>query len=262
MTVIKDLVVDLEPDFEKVKKVKPYIIRDVKEIYETDEEFGQKPEELEKYYNFAYCIQCGLCMAACPILATNDNFLGPMALNAAYRWSADSRDQGWRERAKIIDSEDGVWPCHLAQDRVDFPIPAVGNLYSRLTPSTSAVILILSNFAASAFINSASPSITFTTYSLPSTSTLPSKPSSVREPLALPSSTISLAFCKPPRPPPRPLEYVLHELRRQLPCCLSRAVYGEPCGVRQALPTDIHVARAALLRHLHREVSPSSRPIF
>jgi succinate dehydrogenase / fumarate reductase iron-sulfur subunit len=86
----------------------------VKEIYETDKEFGQKPEELEKYYNFAYCIQCGLCMAACPILATNDNFLGPMALNAAYRWSADSRDQGWGERAKIIDSEDGVWPCHLA----------------------------------------------------------------------------------------------------------------------------------------------------
>ncbi|MGC9130052.1 MAG: succinate dehydrogenase iron-sulfur subunit [Pyrobaculum sp.] len=112
--VVKDLVVDLEPDFEKVKAVKPYIIRDVKEIYESDKEFGQKPEELERYYNFAYCIQCGLCMAACPILGSNDKFLGPMALNAAYRWSADSRDRGWEERKKLIDTEDGVWPCHLA----------------------------------------------------------------------------------------------------------------------------------------------------
>jgi len=112
--VIKDLVVDLEPDFEKVRRIKPYIIRDVKEIYESDKEFGQKPEELDKYYNFAYCIQCGLCMAACPILAANEKFLGPMALNMAYRWSADSRDQGWVERAKVIDTEDGLWPCHLA----------------------------------------------------------------------------------------------------------------------------------------------------
>ncbi len=112
--VIKDLVVDLEPDFEKVKITKPYIIRDVREIYESEREFGQKPEELEKYYNFAYCIQCGLCMAACPILGSNEKFLGPMALNAVYRWSADSRDLGWSVRRDVIDSEDGLWPCHLA----------------------------------------------------------------------------------------------------------------------------------------------------
>lgn len=112
--VIKDLVVDLEPDFEKVRQVKSYIIRDLKEIYEEDREFGQKPEDLEKYYNFAYCIQCGICMSACPIVGSNEKFLGPMALNAAYRWSADSRDRGWEIRKSIIDSEDGLWPCHLA----------------------------------------------------------------------------------------------------------------------------------------------------
>ncbi|MFP3251330.1 MAG: succinate dehydrogenase iron-sulfur subunit [Thermoproteus sp.] len=112
--VIKDLVVDTEPNFEKLRKVKPYTIRDLKEIYESDREIGQKPEELEKYYNFAYCIECGLCMAACPVVATNPRFLGPMALAAAYRWSADSRDQGWPVRAKIVDTEEGVWSCHLA----------------------------------------------------------------------------------------------------------------------------------------------------
>ncbi|MEL9991873.1 MAG: succinate dehydrogenase iron-sulfur subunit [Thermoproteus sp.] len=112
--VIKDLVVDTEPNFDKLKKIKPYILRDVKEIYESDKEFGQKPEDLEKYYNFAYCIECGLCMSACPVVATNPRFLGPMALAAAYRWSADSRDQGWPIRAKIVDSDEGVWSCHLA----------------------------------------------------------------------------------------------------------------------------------------------------
>jgi succinate dehydrogenase / fumarate reductase iron-sulfur subunit len=112
--VIRDLVVDTEPNFEKLRKVKPYIIRDLKEIYESDREIGQKPEELEKYYNFAYCIECGLCMVACPVVATNQRFLGPMALAAAYRWSADSRDQGWPVRAKIVDTDEGVWSCHLA----------------------------------------------------------------------------------------------------------------------------------------------------
>ncbi|MBP1448668.1 MAG: succinate dehydrogenase iron-sulfur subunit [Thermoproteus sp.] len=113
--VIKDLVVDTEPNFEKLREVKPYIIRpSVKEIYESEGEFGQTPEELDKYYNFAYCIECGLCMAACPIVASDKNFLGPMALNAAYRWSADSRDMGWKERLDVIDSEHGVWTCHIA----------------------------------------------------------------------------------------------------------------------------------------------------
>jgi len=37
-----------------------------------------------------------------------------MALAAAYRWSADSRDQGWPVRAKIVDTDEGVWSCHLA----------------------------------------------------------------------------------------------------------------------------------------------------
>ena len=76
-------------------------------------------------------------------------------------------------------------------------VPYLPNViaYSRLVPSTSAAILILSNFLPLLpTSNSAPPSITFTTCSLLPTSTLFSKPFSVREPLALPSSTTSKAF--------------------------------------------------------------------
>jgi len=52
---------------------------------------------------------------------------------------------------------------------------------------------------------------------------------------------------------PSPLEYVIYELRRQLPL-VFRAVDGESSGALKALPTDIHIAVAAPLRHLHREV--------
>jgi succinate dehydrogenase / fumarate reductase iron-sulfur subunit len=64
--VIRDLVVDNEPMLMRLKEIKPYIVRDEKEIFEQDVEFGQTAAELEKYLNFAYCIECGLCYSACP----------------------------------------------------------------------------------------------------------------------------------------------------------------------------------------------------
>ncbi|MCG2869703.1 MAG: succinate dehydrogenase iron-sulfur subunit [Vulcanisaeta sp.] len=112
--VIRDLVVDNEPMLMRLKEIKPYIVRDEKEIFEQDVEFGQTAAELEKYLNFAYCIECGLCYSACPVAADDKLFLGPMILAAAYRWSADSRDRGWLERVKVLDSEEGVWACHVA----------------------------------------------------------------------------------------------------------------------------------------------------
>ncbi|WP_069808257.1 succinate dehydrogenase iron-sulfur subunit [Vulcanisaeta thermophila] len=112
--VIKDLVADTEPMLMRLREVKPYILRDTKEIFESDIEYGQKPEELNKYLNFAYCIECGLCYSACPVAASDKLFLGPMILAAAYRWSADSRDRGWPERMKIVNSDVGVWSCIVA----------------------------------------------------------------------------------------------------------------------------------------------------
>jgi len=113
--VIRDLVPDLGPMFEKHREVKPYIIRaDEEELENRSGEFLQKPEELEAYLQFAYCLKCGMCLAACPTVATDRAFFGPQALAQAYRYSADSRDAGQAERLEVLNSPHGPWRCHLA----------------------------------------------------------------------------------------------------------------------------------------------------
>ena len=113
--IIKDLVVDLTPLFEKHKAVKPYLIRsDVEEMEDPTAEFLQTPEELDAYLQFSYCIKCGLCLAACPTVATDTPFLGPQALAQCYRYCGDSRDDGAKERFPTVDREHGLWGCHFA----------------------------------------------------------------------------------------------------------------------------------------------------
>ncbi len=117
--IIKDLVVDLEPFFEKHKQIKPYLItkEDIREL-EPFEELKQKPKELEKYLQFAYCIKCGNCYSICPttppLKKNSKGFLGPQALAQSFRYCIDSRDSGLNERLDVIDSPEGVWRCHFA----------------------------------------------------------------------------------------------------------------------------------------------------
>lgn len=111
--VIKDLVVDRDKLFENHKKVKPYLIR---EEFEENKpiEFLQPPEEHLEYLRFTYCFKCGACLSACPTCATDEEFLGPQALTQAYRYSIDTRDNGWKERIAVLDTTHGVWKCHFA----------------------------------------------------------------------------------------------------------------------------------------------------
>lgn len=112
--ILKDLVPELTPLFEKHKKVLPYILRDEKELDDPEGEFYQTPHQLEEFLQFTYCIKCGCCMAACPTLATDERYLGPQPLTQAYRYNKDTRDGGRKERNKIVGSKDGAFKCHFA----------------------------------------------------------------------------------------------------------------------------------------------------
>ncbi len=116
MPIIKDLVPDLQPLFERHKSVKPYIIRhdDRDEMEQPTVEFSQKPEELDSFLQFTYCIKCGICIAACPTSASTKEFLGPQALAQAYRYCADCRDGGQDQRLAVVGKDHGVWHCHFA----------------------------------------------------------------------------------------------------------------------------------------------------
>ncbi len=114
LSIIKDLVVDLTPMFSSHKQIKPYLIRGEAGMEDPNAEFAQSPQELNTFLQFAYCIKCGICLAACPTSASDRLFLGPQAMAQCYRYCADSRDQGQKERLPLVDTDHGVWRCHLA----------------------------------------------------------------------------------------------------------------------------------------------------
>jgi len=115
MPIIKDLVPSLDALFEKHKAVKPYIIRsDAAEMEEPSAEFLQPQDKLDEFLQFTYCIKCGICISACPTSASDSKFLGPQALGQAYRYCADSRDEGQEQRLQIAEADHGLWNCHFA----------------------------------------------------------------------------------------------------------------------------------------------------
>lgn len=113
--LVRDLVTDYHGFFAKHQSIKPYLIRlDVSEQETSEAEYVQSQRELDDILQFSYCIKCGLCNAACPTVATDVDFTGPQALGQAYRYVADSRDEGARERLGVVDDAHGIWRCHFA----------------------------------------------------------------------------------------------------------------------------------------------------
>ncbi len=106
--VVKDLIVDLEPFFEKYRRVQPYL--DPGEN-KTDKEFIQQAENQEFIEPALRCILCASCTSSCPINRANPNYIGPAALLRAFRYIYDSRDTTTDERLSQIDNDDGVWGC-------------------------------------------------------------------------------------------------------------------------------------------------------
>lgn len=113
--IVKDLVPDLRPMFETHRDLRPYLLRDdTAEQDDPTREYWQSPHELEEYLQFSYCIKCGCCMAACPTVATDPHYAGPMPLAQAQRYDSDSRDAGFGERREVLSGGDGPWRCHFA----------------------------------------------------------------------------------------------------------------------------------------------------
>ncbi len=107
---VKDMIIDKADFWEKHESVTPYLISNVEEEPET--EHLVSPEEAEELLEADLCIQCGACHYACPVVELNDDFFGPAAFAAAYRFEADVRDEAGTSRLKAVHEEkQGVWDC-------------------------------------------------------------------------------------------------------------------------------------------------------
>jgi len=109
LPIIRDLVVDMTEFWNKYKLIKPYLIHS-KSI--PEKEFLQSVDQRDKLTRIIDCILCGACYAACPIVETHKDYIGPHAFAKANRFVRDSRDEGTYERLRIVGEDNGVFRCH------------------------------------------------------------------------------------------------------------------------------------------------------
>lgn len=114
--VIKDLAVDMEPFYENLEAIKPYLINDEPPPFR---ERVQSPEEFKLIEDPVACILCACCTSSCPSFWYNPSYLGPAALAKAYRYIFDTRDKGFAERVDVLDSKEGLWRCHTIFNCMD-----------------------------------------------------------------------------------------------------------------------------------------------
>lgn len=109
MKVIKDLIVDMEPFFEKYRSIMPYLVND--EPPSSGERL-QTIEERARFDDTTKCILCAACTTSCPSFWASDEYVGPATIVQAHRFIYDSRDRAATERLTILNDRMGVWRCH------------------------------------------------------------------------------------------------------------------------------------------------------
>ncbi|MHC0431188.1 succinate dehydrogenase iron-sulfur subunit [Streptomyces sp. O3] len=116
LTVLKDLVVDMEPFFQAYRDVMPFLITEGNEP--TRERF-QSAEDRERFDDTTKCILCAACTSSCPVFWNDGQYFGPAAIVNAHRFIFDSRDDAGEQRLEILNDKDGVWRCRTTFNCTD-----------------------------------------------------------------------------------------------------------------------------------------------
>lgn len=111
LPVVKDLVVDMAPFFNKWQEgkgrfqAKDSAVKEFAPIRPDDKQRQLADAAIE-------CINCGVCYSSCDVVEDNPAFLGPAALNRAWSLMNDERDGGHAERLKAVSGDGGCQSCH------------------------------------------------------------------------------------------------------------------------------------------------------
>ena len=110
MPVVKDLVPDLNQAYTQYASIEPWLKVDTPA---PERERLQMPQDRVKLDGLWECILCFCCTTSCPSYWWNaDRYLGPAVLLQAYRWLADSRDEGAGERLDQLEDPFRLYRCH------------------------------------------------------------------------------------------------------------------------------------------------------
>ncbi len=75
----------------------------------------EPPENLPRFRRFENCIECGICISACPTMAADDKFFGPAGLAAlCCQWQKTDEPNEKEHLLALANGEHGVWRCHSA----------------------------------------------------------------------------------------------------------------------------------------------------
>ena len=123
MPVIKDLVTDMAPFWEKIRQVQPWL-RPAEPA--PIAEYLAPPESMNHLAGVMSCIMCGVCVSDCTVLEVDKTFIGPAALAKAYRFVADPRDTTTTLRLETLNQPSGMWDCTRCMECIQVCPKGVG----------------------------------------------------------------------------------------------------------------------------------------
>ena len=112
--IIKDLVVNMDPFFDKWKAATSTIRHNSSD---TQEFATIKPDSTKrKAANKAIeCIGCGVCYSACDVVRWNSDYYGPAALNRAWSLLNDERYDNQEQLIDSVSTGAGCLSCHTTR---------------------------------------------------------------------------------------------------------------------------------------------------
>ncbi len=108
LEVQKDLAVNMEPFFEAMRKIEPYLFSEGEML---EKGYRIEDREMDKIFQYINCILCGCCYSACPVASRDERYLGPAALAKLFRFVRDPRDKRPFSNWSNVNTESGVWGC-------------------------------------------------------------------------------------------------------------------------------------------------------
>ena len=109
LPIVKDLVVDMQPFWGKIRAVQPWLEPGFSDPGEKEHVVPQ--ERMDVIHKESLCIMCGCCVSECNSMEADPDFLGPAALAKGMRFVGDPRDQATVERLQSYSEEHGIWDC-------------------------------------------------------------------------------------------------------------------------------------------------------
>ena len=106
--VIADLVVDMTSFIDRFPSPHPATRGS------ESPSMAEAPSGIDGYERFEDCIECGLCLSACPVAATDDSYVGPAALAYAQRMLEEPRGANIAPILEWADADNAAWRCHAA----------------------------------------------------------------------------------------------------------------------------------------------------